>query len=403
MNFITYQESIKRLKDSIKEKKMSEKVFLSNSLGRVLAEDIIASFNSPSYPTSAMDGYAIRYEDQKLKKLKIIDRLPAGEDKKQIIKSGEAIKTFTGSLMSEGSDTLIPIENVKVEGDYIIINEPVKKGFSVREIGENFKKDEVLIKNGTYISYPQIGVMASLNISQIEVYQKPRVAIIATGSEIIDVGEERSNNAQIVSSNHFTLEALAKENGAEVFRTSIIGDDKEKIKEIILNSLEVSDIVVTTGGVSVGDYDFVKEVLKEFEPKYIINGVKIKPGQHIKVVKIGKKYIFALPGFPYSSTITFMLYVLPLIKAMQGLSPKLTTIKAKLKENYKKKSKKEEFVACNYYIENGEFFVDFKCKKSGTSAILTNMLGDIAILHIGIDEEDKKEGEFVDIIVEIKI
>ena len=404
MGFITYEESMDNLYNSIKnETKNRERLFLSDSLGRVLAKDIVANFNSPSSPTSAMDGYAIKYKDQKNKKIKILQELPAGSDKGIVIESGNCVKTFTGSLMSEGSDTLIPIENVEVKDGYIIIKEEVKKGFAFREIGENFKKDEVLIKKGTIISYPQIGVMASLNISQVEVFQKPRVAIISTGSEIVDVGENLKNSAQIVSSNHFTLEALAKEARANVLRVGVVGDDKDKIKSQILNALEDSDIVVTTGGVSVGDYDFVKDVINEFEPKYIINGVKIKPGQHIKIVKIGKKYIFALPGFPYSSTITFMLYVLPLIKSLQGLNPQTKTIKAKLKENYRKKTKKDEFVASNLSIESGEFVIDFKEKKAGSSAILTNMLGNIAIMHLNINEGDKKAGDLVDVIPNFKL
>ncbi len=399
MNFINYKDSIEILKTSMENiNPKSQKVFLSDSLGRVLANDIIANFNSPAYQTSAMDGYAIKHHNQKLKKLKISAYLPAGEETNSEVLEGECIKTFTGSLMSCGADTLIPIENVEVVDGYIIINKEVKKGFSVRDIGENFERGELLIPKGTTISYPQIGVMASLNISQVEVFQKPRVAVISTGSEIIDVGESPQNSSQIVSSNHFTIEAMCKEQGAEVVRVGVVGDDKQKIKAKILEGLNSCDIVVTTGGVSVGDYDFVKDIIKDFKPTYLLNGVKIKPGQHIKVVKVGQKYIFALPGFPYSSTITNFIYVVPLIKKMQGKNPNHKIIEAKLKEDFRKKSKKEEFVACNLSYENGEFFADFKGKKNGTSAILTNMLGNVAIMQLGENEGNKKRGEVVTIL-----
>jgi len=387
------------LMESMKEiERKKEKVFLSEALGRVLAKDLVASFNSPSFKTSGMDGYALCYDDQKLGKLKISSSLPAGKELNNEVLKGECIKTFTGSLISKGADSLIPIENVEVDNGYIIIKDMVKKGFSVRDIGENFKKGELLIKKGEIISYPQIGVMASLNISQVEVFTKPKVAVISTGSEIVDVGEVLINSAQIISSNHFTIEAICKEFGADVNRIGVIGDDKEKIKKRIVEALSLADIVITTGGVSVGDYDFVKDIIKEFKPIYLLNGVKIKPGQHIKVVKIGQKYIFALPGFPYSSTITTLLYVLPLIKKMQNQNPNPKVIEAILEEDYIKKSKKEEFVACNLIYKEGRFFVNFQGKKNGTSAILTNMLGDIAIMQLGEMEKDKYKGEKIKII-----
>ncbi len=399
LEFITYKESIKRLKESMKETKISEKIFMPSSLGRVLAEDIVADENSPSFETSALDGYAIRAEDQKLKRLKVIDRVPAGVKKDIKVTKGVCIKTFTGSLMSEGSDTLIPIENVEVDGDEIIIKEEVPKGFGVRPIGENFKKGEVLIKKGEKISFAQIGVMASLNKVMILVYKKPVVAIIATGSEIIDIGEQKSNPSRIYSSNHYTLEVIAKKEGAEVLRIGCLGDDKDLIKRKIVESLENSDIVVTTGGVSVGDYDFVKEILKDMEVEYLFKGVILKPGQHIKVAKIGKKYILALPGFPYSSAVTFYLYVVPLIKAMQGLEPSLPKVEAVLRENYKKRSKKTEFTAVNISYEDGIFYVDLKGKKSGSSAILTNMLGNTALMEIPQERGDLKAGERVEVIL----
>ncbi len=397
--FISFKESMKILEDSMKTLKLTEKIFTADALGRVLAKDIVADKNSPEFATSAMDGYAIRYEDQKLKKLKIVDLVPAGKEAKREIQKGECVKTFTGSLMCKGSDTLIPIENVEVKDGYIFIKEEVEKGFSVRPVGENFKKGEILIKSGSKISFAEIGVLASLNKVLVEVYKKPLVSIIATGSEILDLGEERENSSQIYSSNHYTLEAIAKMEGAEVIRVGCVGDNKDLIKSKIVEALKRSDIVVTTGGVSVGDFDFVKDILKSMDVEYLIEGVVIKPGQHIKVVRVGEKYIFALPGFPYSSAVTFYLYVVPLIRKMQGLSNKLLKVFATLKEDYKKRSKKEEFTAVNISYEEGEFFVDLKGKKSGSSAILTNMLNNTALMHIPQNEGDKKKGEKVEVIL----
>lgn len=398
MAFITYEESIKNLQKSFTEPTLTEKVFLNDTLDRVLAADIIADHNSPQFPTSAMDGYAIKYDDQMLGRIYIEGSLPAGTYGENEIIGGQCIKTFTGSLMSPGADTLIPIENVEVEGDEIIIKEEVPKGFSVRPVGENYQEGEILIKKGTMIDFAEIGVLASLNIAQVEVFKKPRVAIIATGSEILDVGEKQTNPSQIRSSNQFTLEALSCKAGAITQRAPLQKDEKELIQTTITEALADNDIVVTTGGVSVGDYDFVKDIIAGFEPEYITEGVSIKPGQHIKIVKIGKKYIFALPGFPYSSTVTFILYVLPLIYQIQGRDAKLPVIKAKLTEPYRKKSKKTEFAAANLYLKDGTYEVNFEGKRSGSSAILTNMLGNTSLICLAQDADDLNAGDIIEVI-----
>lgn len=398
MAFITYEKSIKNLQQSFQTPTITEKVFISSSIGRILATDIIATDNSPAYPTSAMDGYAIKYDDQMLGCIKIVGSLAAGDMFKEEIVGGECIKTFTGSLMSNGTDTLIPIENVSVDADEIIINEEVPKGFAVRVIGENYKENEVLIEKAVVLNFAHIGVMASLNISQVEVFKQPKVTIIATGSEILDVGEKQTNESQIRSSNQFTLEALSKKAGAKTLRAPLAKDNKEIIEQIISQALEDSDIVVTTGGVSVGDYDFVKDIIAELEPEYIADGVLIKPAQHIKIVKIDKKYIFALPGFPYSSTVAFILYVIPLIYQLQAREPTLPMLEATLKNPYKKKSNKTEFVAVNLSYKDGNYEVDFEGKKSGSSAILTNMLGDVGLMVVSESSEDLKRGDRVKVI-----
>ncbi len=398
MGFVSFEESMEKLLGSMEASYLLEKVFLDDAIGRVLAEDIVADHNSPAYPTSAMDGYAFKFDDQSLERLKIQGVIPAGEYKDEEIVGGMCIKTFTGSLVCCGADTLIPIENVEVDGDEIIIKEEVPFGFSVRPVGENYKEGEVLIAKGTKLDFAEIGVLASLNVSQVSVYRKPKVALLSTGSEILDVGEKQTNPSQIRSSNQFTLAALAKKVGADVHRSPLEKDDKETIERTIKDALSHSDIVVTTGGVSVGDYDFVKDILAGLDAEYITEGVTLKPGQHIKIVKVGKKYIFALPGFPYSSTVTFILYVIPMIRYMMGMEPKLPIKKAKLKNSYKKKSKKTEIAVGNLHFVENEYLVDFKGKRAGSSAILTNMLGAVALIMIDKESGDLEAGSMVDFI-----
>jgi len=302
--------------------------------------------------------------------------------------------------MPKGSDTLIPIENVSVNGNKITINDEVPFGFATRKIGENYAKDEVLIKKGATITFTQIGVLASLNIANIKVYKKPIVAVASTGSEILDLGDEQTNDSQIRSSNHLTLEALARQYGADVLQQGVVKDDKESILNLIKSSLEKSDIVVTTGGVSVGDYDFVKDIIKdEIGANVLFQGVQIKPGQHIILAQKNNKFIIGLPGFAYSSTVTFILYVLPLINKLKNSHKKLKIVKAKIKSSFAKKANKTIFTAVNLNLVNGKYEVDFEGKKFGTSAILTNMLGDSALLIQDINSSNINANDEVDVLV----
>jgi len=379
--FITYNQSLEILNSLNISNLSTQKLFVADALNRILAQDISASENSPAFETSGMDGYAIKHEDLQLGKIKIIDKNPAGTVVESSVTTGTTIKTFTGSLMPMGSDTLIPIENVTVEGNFIIINEVVPKGFAVREIGENYKENELLIKKGTFIDFAQIGVMASLNIVQVEVYVQPTVAIACTGSEILDVGEVQTNDAQIRSSNHLTLEAISKQYGANVLQMGIVEDDRTSITNLLKQALLKSDIVVTTGGVSVGDYDFVKDVIKdELECEVLFQGVLIKPGRHILFAKKGDKFIIGLPGFAYSSTVTFLLYILPLLFKFKGSLESLNIVDAIIDENFPKKGNLTNFTACNVNFNDGSYHIDFEGKKHGTSAILTNMLGSPGLL-----------------------
>ncbi|MCX6060755.1 MAG: molybdopterin molybdotransferase MoeA [Campylobacterales bacterium] len=377
----------------------SERVFLSNALGRILAEDITASEDYPTHPTSAMDGYAMLHADfSDYKALAILGDNPAGADEIDTVENGICIKTFTGSLMPKGSDTLIPIENVSVREGQIIIEKPVPFGFAVRPIGESYRKGEVLIPKGTKVKFAEIGVMAGINHVMVNVVQAPRVSIVATGSEILDIGETQRHAGQIRSSNSYTLQALVDELGGQSVQMGIVGDDKNTIMSRFEEALRCSDIVVSTGGVSVGDYDFVKHIVPKLGAEVIFKGVNIKPGQHVMVAQRGEKFIVSLPGFAYSSTVTFILYVAPLISRMLGTANPYEPIEATLKVPFAKRSNKSEFTACNLSFEDGRYWVDFEGKKTGSSAILTNLLGSCALMICGEDDGDLEEGTLVRVI-----
>ncbi len=379
----------------------SENLPLSSTLERVLAEDIVAVYNDPQFPTASMDGYAVLHADLESESINILGDNPAGNDEQRVLSSGDCIKTFTGSKMPEGADTLIQIENVSVSenSDKIFIDEEVALGSSVRPVGEGYKAGDVLIKKGTKIGFAEIGVMAGLNKVMVKVALKPRVAVISTGSEILDLGEQSDNPAQIRSSNNYTISALFEQAGATSVQLGTAPDDKDSIMAMFENALASSDIVISTGGVSVGDYDFVKDIVPRLGAEVVYKGVAIKPGKHIMVAQREGKFILALPGFAYSSTVTSILYGLPLVAKMLGKKEPYKTIEAKLSESFKKRSRLTEFTACNVEVEDGEYFVNFKDKKVGSSAILTNMLYGSALMVTGEDDGDLEEGTFVNVIL----
>ena len=399
VDFISYETSQNMLELLEVNNHRYERVPLSDALGRVLAEDIVAEFNDPQFPTASMDGYALKHEDLELGELDVLGDNPAGHDERRVLAQGQCIKTFTGSMMPEGSDTLIQIENVRYEDGKIFIEELVEKGNAVRPVGEGYAAGDVLIHKGVKIGFAEIGVMAGLNHVMVKVALRPRVAVIATGSEILDLGEHSENPAQIRSSNNYTLAALFASAGAEVIQLGTAPDDKDALMKTFENAMESADILVSTGGVSVGDYDFVKDIIPRLGAQVVYKGVGIKPGRHLLVAQRGHKFILALPGFAYSSTVTAVLYALPLIAKMQGREKPYKMVAAKLQEDFKKRSRFTEFTACNVVIEDGEYFINFEGKKVGSSAILTNMLDNSGLMIAGEDDKFLEAGTSVNVIL----
>jgi len=399
MKLLSYETSKNMLDLLSVDSNRSENVSLSSSLGRILAQDIVAKYNDPQFPTASMDGYAVKFSDLDKDSITILGDNPAGKNETRTIKNGECIKTFTGSMMPDGADTLIQIENVSVHDGKISIDEKVNLSNAVRPIAEGYKSGDVLIKKGVKIGFAQIGVMAGLNTVMVKVSLKPRVAVISTGSEILDLGENSNNPAKIRSSNNYTLAALFELAGAEVIQLGTVSDDRDSIMNTFENALSSADILVSTGGVSVGDYDFVKDIVPRLGAELIFKGVAIKPGKHILVAQKENKFVLALPGFAYSSTVTSILYVLPLIAKMLGRQNAYATVEAKLSEPFIKRSKLTEFTACNLVLDDGEYYVNFKNKKVGSSAILTNMLNNSALIVTGEDDGDLSEGTFVNVIL----
>lgn len=300
----------------------TERVVISDSLDRVLAEDIIAPCNVPPFDNSGMDGYAVRHADiggacpERPVKLKIASDLPAGYTAAAPLKPGEAIRIMTGAPVPKEADTVIMQEDTTAEASVVTILQESKKGTNIRRAGEDIKKGVLLFHSGTLLRPGHIGTLASIRRAVVSVYQRPRIAIVSTGDELVDIDQEITPG-KIVTSNSYSLAALVRDCGALPVMLGIARDTKQALKERIAEGLH-ADIILSSGGVSVGDYDFVKEALQELGLDMKFWKVAMRPGQPLAFGMIGGKPAFGLPGNPVSAMVSFEQFVRPAIRKMGG-------------------------------------------------------------------------------------
>lgn len=402
---ISYQESVAILETLEIKTKGEEKVFFGNSLNRVLSQDITAKEDMPLYPTASMDGYAFNSKDlQDLMEvgLKVAGVNKAGESEELECLEGECIKTFTGSRMPKNCDSLVLKEYIQEsEGKITLLpSAPIPQANQwIRQVGENYRKGEVLIRKGSKITPFEIGLLADLNYVFVQVFMRPRIAILSGGDEIIEVGEERRENT-IRSVNNHLLKAIAESWGAEVSIFSLLKDDKASITHQILEALQNCDILVTTGGASFGDFDFVQEVLQELcEMQF--KGIRMKPGKPVGFgIHQKKTYVFGLPGFPNSCAVSFMLFVRIVIQKMLSMPCKPTPfLKARLLESIKRSDLRAEFRICDAKIEEGGYEVGFWNKKALQSSVINNFCNSSALIFLEENGEDLPKGANVEIIL----
>ncbi len=396
--FLSYDETLKNMLKAVPKWRVKERVPLSGAFGRVLAVDVRAEAACPEFATASMDGYACKAADLKEgAMLKVVGALPAGSEPSVAVGAGECVKTFTGSLMSEGADTLLPIENVTAEGDGIWVDKPVSAGFAVRAVGESYEEGELLLSRGAELGFSEIALLAELGLSWIDVLARPRVGILSTGSEICDLGARKSRKSQIYSSNNVAIATLVRSLGCEALMLPVVADNVTALKEAIEGAIASCDFLVTTGGVSVGDFDFMRDFVKS-RGELLVDKAAIKPGRHIKVAKMEGKFIFALPGFAYSSAVTFLLYFREFLAAMLGTG-RGYRFKAVLANDYAKKSPFEEFSAATLVNENGTLKISTQGMKRGSSAIISNLNKNAVLLVCPQNRADGlKAGEIVEFI-----
>ncbi len=296
----------------------SEEVALLAALGRVTSGDVVSSESVPAFDNSAMDGFAVRGAELEAgrRRFPIVLELPAGTAATRPISEGAAAKIMTGAPLPAGVDTVVPVESTAQEGDVLVVTETVQTGANVRSAGEDVVAGDVILPRGTRLGPAEIGLLASVGQATVRVARRPRVAILATGSELVPLGDP-VGPGQIRNSNSFTAYGQVLEAGAEPVPLGIARDDLDETRRLIGAALE-HDVVITSGGVSVGEWDLVKDVQEELGVERHFWGVATKPGKPLAFGTKGSTLVFGVPGNPVASMVSFELYIRPALLASQG-------------------------------------------------------------------------------------
>jgi molybdopterin molybdotransferase len=299
-----------------------ERIPILEALGRVLAEDISSSRDIPGFDNSAMDGYAVRAADLARAsetnpvKLAVVETVGAGQMPTRRLGAGEATRTMTGAPVAEGADAVIPVERTRGTGDLVEFLAAAEKGAFIRPRGEDLRQGELVMSAGKTLTPADLGMLASVNRAMVEVIRRPRVAIVATGDELVDV-DLQPVGAQVVNSSAYALAGAVREAGADPTILKVARDDAREIRERLAEAMTF-DAVLSTGGVSVGQFDHVKGALDELGMRQLFHGVAQKPGRPLKFGTVGYRPIFGLPGNPVSTLVCFYLYARPALLKMSG-------------------------------------------------------------------------------------
>lgn len=404
---ISYKEALHILDSIPIEPLGTQQVHFKNALNRILAQDVKAPCNVPAYPTAAMDGYAIMFEDLELLSTQGLTILPpnkAGNPERPTLTKAHAIKTFTGSVMPLNADTLVIVEHITHKDDKIFLNAPldsIRKSQWIRQVGDNYKENEILLHKGDKIGAFEVGLLAELNQSFVQVYQKAKVGILCVGDEIIEVGQDSPHHNVVRSVNTHLLESLLLQMGQEPIIYPIIKDDKEMIKTAYIQALKECDILLTTGGMSAGDYDYTQEIMQELSQIHF-KGVRLKPGKPVAFGVANKTLILGLPGFPNSCAVTFLLFGTSLLARLQNRIHKPphteATFEATLLEECKRSDSRLEFRACEVFSHNGKLSVSFAKKKSLQSSMVNNLTHNTALAILEENGSDLPKGAVVQVM-----
>lgn len=383
----------------------SEEVSLEDALHRVLAEDIVSQTNLPEFRRSTVDGFALKAKDtfgvsEKNPALfQVVGEVPMGQLSSLHLKDGQAAKIATGGMIPEGADGVEMVEYTEwVDAQTIHVFKPISPLENVIQVGEDIKEGEIVLKRGRPIRPQEMGLLAGIGWTRVRVFLKPKVGIISSGDEIVPV-EQKPKPGEVRDINRYTISSMVREaDGIPIF-LGIARDCFHDIKEKIESGLNQSDMVVITGGSSVGTLDLVGEVFQSFQEVEILgHGISIRPGKPTLLAEIQRKPLLGLPGHPVSAMVIFHLFGRALLKILSGASeetgPKRVG-KAKAARNIPSVAGREDYVRVKLEEKDGTLWAYPVFGKSGAIAHLAHA---DALLKIGIDEEGLAEGEEAEVI-----
>jgi len=333
-----------------------ERVELLAALGRVVAEDVAAPWDMPFYDNSAMDGFAVRAADCRVGgSLRVTGYIPAGGTVSPAIEPGCAVRIMTGAPIPPGCDAVVPIEETEPTDDAVLLRERVKHPQHIRFRGEDVRSGDTVVSAGAILRPPEISMLASFGKATVPVYRRARVAVLSTGDELIELGEQPASG-KIINSNALSLAAAVREIGAEPVILGIARDSRESHREKMAEGLK-ADALITSAGVSAGDRDLVRDCLAELEVRQLFWKVDIKPGGPVAFGMKEGKPVFSLPGNPVSTMVTFEELVRPALLRMMGHRRVIKPyVQATLRAEVRKKAGKVHFLRVRIEVENGKYW-----------------------------------------------
>jgi len=377
----------------------TERVAIRAALGRVLAEDVISPFNVPAHDNSAMDGYAVRFDDLKADggtTLKVAGTAFAGKQFSGRAGAGECVRIMTGAVVPEGTDTIVMQEHVTVEGDRVRIGACHRRGQNLRRAGEDLAAGQAAVLKGKVVRPAELGLIASLGIGEVTVHRRVRVAFFSTGDELVSIGTVAAEG-QIYDSNRYTLHGMLTRLGCEVIDMGVVRDDPALLEQAFKDASAMADVVISSGGVSVGEADFIKDLLNKLG-EVLFWKIAMKPGRPLAYGKIAGAHFFGLPGNPVSVMVTFYQFVTDALRILQGetgVAP-IPTFKALCASRLKKAPGRTEFQrAVLYRSDDGRLAV--RVTGDQGSGILRSMSDANCFIILPTDQGNVEPGAEVEV------
>lgn len=396
--FISLEEALEILNSSVLPEK-KEMVSILNGIGRVIVDNVYSKIDNPPFNKSAMDGYAIKVVDSedKVNKFKVVGEIFAGGVFKGTLKNNEAVKIMTGAPIPGDCNAVIKKEDVLIDGEYIVLTKDISENENICFKGEDIRQGQLLIEAGKELNYADIGILSSSGIGEVLVYKKPTIAFVSTGDEVYDV-DRRLEPGKIYNSNKYSIIGRLLELGYKCNYIEHSNDHYKDIGDKIKDLSEKVDLIITTGGASVGDKDLVKDAISYINGESLFWKIKIKPGSAVVASKFNNSIIISLSGNPTAALTTFELLVSPTLKKLKGnREVKLNREVAILSDSFNKKSKQRRFLRGKIHFVEEKQYVSITQVKSG-NGILSSTLNSNCLIEVEAGNEGLKQGEKVTII-----